>query len=481
MRLKALSLSPVLASAILLAACAREPRANVILIVVDTLRADHLSLAGYARPTSPRLAEYARRGVYFDRFHSHSSWTRSSVATLLTSLLPGEHGVVSSAQTLSPSLETLPERLRFVGYRTLAFVANPQIHPALGFDQGFERFFELYRLSIHPGLIVPDDVAASASDAEVLARAFSVLREERTSPYFAYVHLLDPHGPYSPEAADAAEFSVPGYRGPITGSIADFANLTVAPPGPDDLAQFEGLYDAEIRGTDRDLGVFLDALDRDGLLANTHVLVTSDHGEEFLEHGGTGHGRKLHEEQIHVPLLWIGPGIPQGRIVHQLAGLIDLAPTLLDVLGVGKGRMDPVGRSLRPLWEEAEERRAQPVLLEEFSGEEFVEDGRTISFVHRGMLTVDHKLLIGPLRADRRSGGAFSVFDLAADPGEHSLRPLPQDRATWSPEDAALVALWQLLDRRAASHAAGTLGVGAPAADLPAEDRERLRSLGYIQ
>jgi len=474
-RLRTIALTALL---VLMTACSPIRRENVILIVVDTLRADHLSLAGYARATSPRLAEYAPRGTYFDRFHSHSSWTRPSVATILTSLMPRSHGIVTSGDALSRAVVTLPEALRIAGYDTLAFVANPQIHPALGFDQGFESFFDLFRKELNPMLIVPEDIPASATDAEALAKTIAVLRAEAHSPFFAYVHLLDPHGPYTPDAADAAEFAISGYRGPISGSIHDFAKLALAPAvEAADLAQFKALYDAEIRGTDRDLGAFLDDLDRAGMLANTHVLVTSDHGEEFLEHGGTGHGRKLHEEQIHVPLLWIGPGVPRGKVVHDLAGLVDLAPTLIDLLGVRAEGMKLEGRSLRPLWEEGGFDPERTVLLEEFSGELAGESGRQVPFVGRGLLADARKLLVEPYRLDRQRGGRLTVFDLAADPGERAPRTLAEDPARWSPADAALVARWVRLDGASTRLAPAQL---APPAALPEEDRARLRSLGYL-
>ena len=180
-------LAPAALLALVLSAagCARAPRDNVILIVVDTVRADHLSLAGYGRPTTPRLAEYAQRGTYFDRFHSHSSWTRTSVATLLTSLMPRAHGLVSSADVLPRSLTTLPEVLQEAGYATFAFVANPQVHPQFGFEQGFDRFHELFRPETDENGIATEDPLASATDDRVLAKAPSVLLEERASPYFA--------------------------------------------------------------------------------------------------------------------------------------------------------------------------------------------------------------------------------------------------------------------------------------------------------
>jgi arylsulfatase A-like enzyme len=466
-------------TALLLSAsgCAPAPRANVLLIVVDTLRADHLSLAGYGRPTSPRLAEYAQRGTYFDGFHSHSSWTRTSVATLLTSLMPRSHGLVSPADGLPRSLTTLPEVLQEAGYQTFAFVANPQIHPQFGFEQGFDGFFEIYRSDTDENGIGSEDSLASTTDDRVLDKALAVLLEERAVPYFAYIHLLDPHGPYTPDPADAALFVDPAYTGIVRGSLRDFKRIPRLQKNPRELAQFVALYDAEIRGTDRDLGEFLDRLDRAGGLQRTHVIVTADHGEEFLEHGGTGHGRRLYQEQVHIPLLWLGPGIPQGLTVHELGGLIDIVPTLADLLGLAPRGMHMQGESLRPLWERKTPPARRAVLLEEFSGETARVAGRELPFVGRGMIADGRKVLTAPLRLDRTRVENLVVFDLASDPGEQRPRRLSLDSSTWSAEDAAMLARYVQLDRAVTRLAAETAD---PAALLPDEDLQRLRSLGYL-
>lgn len=458
-------------------ACSTMRGANVILIVVDTLRADHLSLGGYARETSPRLEEFARRGTYFDNFHSHSSWTRASVATLLTSLMPRAHGIHTSGDALPRSLTTLPELLRDAGYETFAFVANPQIHPQLGFDQGFEQFDALYSGMKSTGEIDPGTLLASASDAQVLAKALPILLAERRKAYFAYIHLLDPHGPYTPDPSDAALFCDPSYAGDFVGSIGDFTRIAELQQSPADRAHFVDLYDAEIRGTDRDLGQFFDRLDQAGALRNTHILVTADHGEEFLEHGGTGHGRKLHEEQIHIPLLWLGPGVPAGRRVHSLGGLIDIVPTLIDLLDLTPREMRLQGESLRPLWTAEAPANGRAVALEEFSGATETVGGRLLPFIGRGLLADRHKLLADPIRLDQQRIGELAVFDLETDPGELRPRRLGSDAAGWSAADAALVARFLRSDRASARLASGE---SSPAGPLPPEDLERLRSLGYL-
>ena len=464
-------------------ACARTPggasdaQASVILIVVDTLRADHLSLGGYARPTSPRLEEYARRGVYFERFYSHASWTRPSIATLLTSLHSRSHGVVDTGRGLARDLTTMPEILKDAGYGTYAFVASPQIHPELGFAQGFDEFFPLFRAAPGGVDVLPQDLAASVPDAEVLAKVLAELSRMEETPYFAYVHLLDPHGPYEPAAADREAFTDPDYSGRISGRIEDFAKVSRLAAKPAELAQFIGLYDGEVRGTDRALGEFFDALDRAGRLANTHVLVTADHGEEFLEHGGTGHGRKLFEESIHIPLLWLGPELPRGRRVLEVGGLVDILPTLLDVLGIPSSGLDLDGESLRSLWTTDSPPGTRAVLLEEFTGTSERVYGRDMPFVGRGLIQGRQKLLTGPVRLDQRRVAELTFYDLEEDPGEHSPRALGLHAATWSESEAALVARYVRADRAALGRMPN---LGPPIDALPEEDLQRLRSLGYL-
>ncbi len=472
---------PVAVVAILLAiwwvGCRNEPpRPNLILIVVDTLRSDHLSASGYPLETSPHLEQLSSRGTYFERFYSHSAITRPSVATLFTSRFVSGHGITNQGPAgLSRELPFLPEILDRAGYETRAFVTNPQLHPLLGFDRGFDHYEPLFSQDADPVRLKPADLIKLPA-SEVFAAARESLQRRHRRPFFYYIHLLDPHGPYQPSGEERAKFTDPAYDGVITGSIADFARHAHFRAHPEDLDHFRALYDAEVSSTDRALGEFVDWLDGAGLLADTHLLFTADHGEEFLEHGATGHSVKLYEESIRVPLLWIGPGVPAGRRVDALAGLVDVLPTLLDVLDLPAPDTPLQGRSLRPTWSAEPARRAwRPALLLEgpAKGGRRAEEPPVV----RGIVTLTHKILARGSAAGRPGWQTLEIFDLRADPGEQNGRTVTPDLGALSPDDKDLVRLYELEVRRALNH--GSPG-SVPEIELPEEELERLRSLGYL-
>jgi arylsulfatase A-like enzyme len=462
---------------ITLAGCSSQHPSNVVLIVIDTLRSDHLSLSGYLRDTSPRLAALARDGTTFDRAYAHSSSTRPSVTTILTSRFVSSHGVATQGpDALAPEVPTLAEMLHGAGFRTLAVVTNPQIHPRLGFARGFDVFDPVFAADLDPSQLNAADLVTRPAD-EVLARARAEIERLPTgAPFFAYVHLLDPHAPYAPPPAWRARFTDPGYHGPVTGTLFDFLARETIKTDPATLAQLEGLYDAEIAFTDDAIGGFVDWLRASGRARSTLVVVTADHGEEFLEHGDLGHGLTLFEEAVRVPLLLLGPGVPAGRRSNALVGVIDVAPTILDLLSVPPPATGLQGRSLRTAWRRfgAEERDA--LFLEGCAVGAVERAGRPVPRVTRAVVDDRHKILS---RDDVRGDPAWSeleVFDLRADPKEQTGRRIvagtPLDN-----EDRALVARYE-------SEVARALALPGPASvpsvTLPPEDLKRLRSLGYL-
>ncbi len=456
-------------------ACTRpaDPRPNVILILIDTLRSDHLSVAGYPAGTSPFLEELAARGTFFEHFYAHSAVTRPSVATLLTSQFISGHGIANQGTAgLAPDLCILPALFQDAGYRTLAFVTNPQIHPRLGFARGFDRFEPLFSKTLDPTRVAPRDLVKMPAD-EVFSVVEGDLARSGRRPFFAFVHLLDPHGPYQPRPADAARFVDPNYRGDISGSVEDFGRIAQLRRNPADLAHFQALYDAEIAATDRALAGFVDWLEQHALLARTHLIITADHGEEFLEHGGTGHSRKIYEETTRVPLLWLGPGVPRGRRIGELAGLIDVLPTLVDLLELpapsGAGFQ---GRSLRPLWEANPHPPWRHALFLEGIG-----DRGKVRRLTRALVTGTHKVLGRDCPIGERHCRTLEVLDLTADPAEQHHRRLPSDPSRWSAADRALVEMFRQEMTRALRQGPPEV---VPAAELPAADRARLEALGYL-
>jgi arylsulfatase len=292
---------------------ARPP--NVVVYLVDTLRKDHLSVYGYHRETSPRLAEFARDAVRFETAYSPTSWTRPAVASLLTGVSPLRHGAVSRADRLDPRVRLLPQYLAPAGYHSAAFVTNPNVLPAWGFSRGFDAFVDV------KGRRTP------ARADEINEAVFQHLREAAREPFFLYVHTVDPHAPYRAPRPFDTSFPRPTRR-------------ELRSPDPERaararLARVVANYDAEIRFNDHEFGRLLDFLDARGLYRDALVVFTADHGEELRDHGELGHGFSLFEEVVQVPLLVKLPGNAHaGRVVRTPASLLDVPPTILRAAGV---------------------------------------------------------------------------------------------------------------------------------------------------
>lgn len=311
------------AAALVTALGSRAPRApNIVLIVIDTLRKDHLPFYGYPKQTAPFLSRLARTGVVFDSAYSTSTWTAPAAASIFTSLYPFQHGVVSGLgvtrrrqradasielNRVPEAAETLGEAMQRAGYATYAVTDNVNLSRELGFAQGFDHFKNFTRTK-----------SAEVVNGKLLEWREQILAERR---YFLYLHYVDPHGPYEPRA--------PWFDPTLTG-----------------LAREVSAYDSEIAYVDARIAEAAAALrwDRDTL-----ILVSADHGEEFLDHNFAGHGHTLYAEVVNVPLLVAFPGVAHaGRRVAEPVSHIDLLPTLREAAGLAP---DPAneGISLLPL------------------------------------------------------------------------------------------------------------------------------------
>jgi len=350
---------------------------NLILILVDTLRADHLGYHGYSRATSPRLDSLAEDSVVFLRHTGHASRTGPSVATLFTGLHARSHGVVNPLShfdakgTLDASRRTLAEILSEAGYRCAGFAANPNVSGRFGFSQGFERY-QLLRWK----------------EARVLNRAALawidgwVAEAEPRAPFCLYLHYVDPHSPYEAPAPFVKEFSSPDYRGRITGAHRQLDEVVAGSLELDDadLAQLRALYDAEIRYLDSQLGVLLVALEAKGLLDESLVVFVSDHGEELLDHDSALHGYTLYEEQLRIPLMIRHPELPARRVSRR-SRQVDVLPTVLELLGFPipeplqgeslaaamKGEQSPDVGDEAPVFAEASLRAIRTVALDSYT------------------------------------------------------------------------------------------------------------------
>jgi arylsulfatase A-like enzyme len=421
-----------------LAACGPSSAggANVILISIDTLRADRLGAYGYDRPTSPELDAFARRGALFEHVVSETSWTLPAHVTMLTGLEPRSHGVVLPAYEVRADTVLLTERMRAAGYRTYASTDGGYLSRRHGFDRGFELYDDQRR-----------GLELSLRDA----RTF-IDRLEGDERYFVFVQTYDVHCPYEPSRRSARELRSPG---------AEFVETVGRCPNPDfntaDLTDAQVLfvsdrYDAGIRDADALLGEMFDWLDEEGELDDTVVVVTSDHGEAFREHGQLGHQRSVHRELLMVPLIVVGPDVEPRRI-EEPVGLVELAPTLLDLAGLAPFE-ECDGVSLAPLLRGA---GAPP--------ERRFERHSQISYMANldSVVTETHHLILD------RDGGGVELYAWAEDPREAD--DLGATRAE------TVERLTVLIEEHLARYP------HRPATPLAVseEELEELRALGYIE
>ena len=421
-------------------------RANVVIFLADTLRADFLGAYGHPAPTSPRLDEFARSAVLFEDAWAQASWTRAAVASILTGLHVGSHGVDREDRVLAPSARTLAEVLREGGYGTGAFVANHLLGGRFGFDQGFEAW--------NPGARTLYGAPAADLVREALAWVDSARR-----PFFLYVHTMEPHAPYTPSEEDLRPFLTEAYRGTTdTRALLRLGQLgTLAPAG---LRFLRSRYEGEVHQDDRAFGSLLDGLRARGLDDQTLVFFTADHGEEFLEHGGTEHAKTLYQELVRVPLVVRVPRGPGGVREKGTVQQIDLMPTILALTGLpvpsGLTGRDLGARLARP----QTPGDAPPVL---FSEERFAVVDKVAARAG------DLKLIFnndGP--ALWRAGSHLELYDLARDPLERT------NLVASRPIAAAF------LERRLEAFRNGNAGAGKGVVLSP-EEREQLRALGYVQ
>lgn len=429
-------------------------RPNVVLISIDTLRADHLGAYGYARPTSPSIDALAAAGVLFENALSPSSWTLPAHASLLSGVSPYRHGAVAATARIRDDVPLLAELLAAQGYHTVAFVNAPFVGRDHGFARGFARFeqrFEQRRRDV-------------AERHRQVLDAVPALEP----PFFLFVHYMDVHTPYRPPK-EFNRFARDRRSSAVLKDIGETSVLELQRAAREgrlrmshaDRDRLIDLYDGEILAMDAKIGELVAALRT--RFPDTIVILTSDHGEEFLEHGGFGHGETLYEEVLRVPLIVAGPGVAEGARIGDQASLLDVVPTVLERLGLASASaLD--GRSLLPFLHVGSAAAgggtsghagatsdAEPVL-----GLHTASHDGTLSL--RGVRAPSRKLV----HDDRR--GTVELYDLASDPGERrNLAPATRDERL----EQALAAL----------------GAAAPSSAAPSPDPatvEALKALGYL-
>lgn len=345
-----------------------EPLPNILFILVDTLRSDHVGAYGYPLSTTPTVDNLAATGILFENAVSSSSWTRPAVATIFSGLYPSTHGLTNYYSGFSADTLLMPEILQAKGYQTAVFSNNGHVSPIYGFAQGVDhinstasnsyQFFFLgqltFRVSYSLGfvptrvavvigravehLLLPS-VANDGTGADLNQYFVNWLAEEATEPFFAYLHYMEPHSPYSPSAPwdaifDAEEIAgFPSWPPVDRDKYPPFDQATVLPPPQ--VSYMKRRYDAEVRYQDALIAEVLEEVGAKGLERNTLIVFTADHGEEFGDHGHWGHGKTLFRELTHVPLILnFQNRLPAGVRMTGLVELVDILPTILGLVGI---------------------------------------------------------------------------------------------------------------------------------------------------
>ncbi len=452
-----------------LVACAgEERRPSVLLVSIDMLRADHVSAYGYERRTTPTLEALAADGVRFERHISSAPWTLPAHAALFTSLPDSVHGCVEgSGNALAPEVTTLAERFRDAGYRTAGFYAGPYLHEAFGLGQGFEEY--AYCVPDAADLFTAEQVAAWAGDPaahrrshhgvtnpDVFKASSAWLEQHADEPFFLFVHLWDAHFDFVPPPSFAKRFADSAYDGWVDGREFFFDPRIRADMDPRDLNQLLALYDGEIMWCDAHVKLLLERLEALGVAEDTVVLVTSDHGTEFFDHGQKGHRRTLYDEALRVPLIVRAPGLlPAGQVVQGVTRTVDIGPTLLELCGLDR----VAGLEGQSLVAAAQ---GQPARLRPALSELLADRSRLLS------VTTDRGRIVW-----NRATDAVAWFDLQADPEERSPRT-DLDEGLGAELAQALAQEVQRLREAAERHP-----IQAVAPELPPGLEQALHASGY--
>ncbi len=299
----------------------RRKEPNIILIVIDTLRADHVGCYGYHRNTTPSIDQLAKEGILFRTAISSAPWTIPSIGTIMTSQYPCVLGVSEEITAISDRFPLLSELLRQHDYNTYGVASHTLVGADLGFSRGFEEYFLCKSRVLHEGFTSP----------AVTERAVSLLRRDHKRPFFLFLHYFDPHYHYQ---LHRQYNYYPSYKGSIRPGESILSLWAKRQDmSEDDIKYLLALYDSEIAFTDRYIGILLDQLKQQGLYDNSIIILTSDHGEEFMERGWIGHTISLYQELLRVPLIIRLPGGRAG-VIDSPVGLIDIAPTACKYLGL---------------------------------------------------------------------------------------------------------------------------------------------------
>ena len=463
---------------------------NVMLITIDTLRADHLSVYGYGRDTSPNLRELGDRSIVFENAVSQRTFTAPSLATILTGTYPYTHKTLDNRSHLRASNVTLAELLNAKGFRTVAATGNPGLGRSFKFDQGFE-IFEIVDIRGQESVYSLDP-----QEAQLLSDlAFPLLEDIHADRFFAWFHYMDPHGPYIVPAEYKSLYAVDTLSDAHRGAKVPEHSQMYAPIEDSDpffrsrkLDFFISQYDAEIKFLDDYLGLLFDRMRELGLWRNTILIITADHGEAFGEHRDAYFSHyDPYYHTVHVPLIIAHPDLPGGVRIERSVSLVDIVPTILELLGLPPNPAAQ-GQSLAELILEGDEAKSRPYHFSTGTGRR--------AYCTQSVQTDSHKLIMDfrrkPVVLDalfemlglfwvperffnpyHYRSETIELYDLANDPFER------KNIADQEPEMAAALSevLWAWLD---STHYEGSHRQ-ILAAEIDPKIDEALRALGYVE
>lgn len=449
------------------------PRApHVVLILVDALRSDHIGCYGYSEGTTSVIDQFASEGVLFERCYSAASWTLPATMSMFTGWLPNVHGCVKSLSRLPESIPTLPEAMRDNGYHCTAVVSNPFLNAKYGFGRGFHHYDD-YSVFLSAELAA---VAGRATKPNDLVTGPSVVRQctialeaaaKTKMPVFLFVHLMDVHDSYIPHHATRTT-QPSSYRGKVDGR--NVAQMRMQPPSGQDLDRLRSLYDGEIRFTDGQIGKLLAEVDR-VLGAETLVVLTSDHGESFAEHGRLLHGNSVFNEEISVPMVfrWRGTLKP-GRVSDPVSGL-DLCKTICDLTAPAQSPSFG-GVSL------VDALRGQPMQPRAIISERALEEGPEVAKrrYEFAVMTPTHSFHAQFDRAPDDAAAMLSLYNVVQDPQQQrDILRMSDEIATEL--RATLLSVWtECMQKRSIFHKEGD----QRQVELTEQERRRLTGFGYL-
>ena len=434
----------------------REPAKNVIVLVIDTLRADKLpAFNSQSRVRTPVLDRLATEGVVFELAQAPENWTKPSVASILTGLHPQTHQQKTGESALPTSALLLSEHLQEQGFDTGGFIANGYVSDRFGFAQGWDHYTNYIR------------EGRSTEAEDVFGEAGNWIEAHKDGRFFAYIQTIDPHVPYDPPGDYLRMYDPSEYTGSIkprmTGELLERAKRR--PPelvfDARDKRRLEALHDGEITQHDHFLGLFVERLADLGLWEDTLLVITSDHGEEFDDHGSWGHGHTVYQELLHVPLIFRLPGtLPAGARVPDAVSTLDVSATVTDLVGVSPLPHDE-GRTLTALMHGVPESRPS-VAFSDFQDDRRVATAGRWKLIVRGNLT-------------------STMFDLLSDPGEKvqlDASALPIGRRYTRALLGQFLGSTDRGDWLSAEQKGGT-EIEKESAEMDDTIRDQLRALGY--